>query len=271
VLVGAPGVVAPGGVLAVGAVATLAGIDGALLDSVLGSGAVPLGAVLAGLGDVDGDGLPDLAAASPWATVSGAAYAGLVAVRSGAPGLPLLQTLRGGPGDEFGTAVAGGDVQGDGRGELLVGSVGHDVGPGDPGADVGQVLRHGVDCLASWSHVGAPLAGATGDPRLLPQADPVLGTTLPLEVTNTAGAPALCGLLLGLSEVALPFKGGTLHTEPLLIVTLTLPAGGSLLSLAIPDDELLCEVVLMAQFAVQDPGAPVGVALSKAARLVLGH
>ncbi len=87
-----------------------------------GKDRVGFGVRLAGLGDIDGDGLPDFAAKSytvedPEA-VGGAA---LVEVFSGATGA-LLFSWRGLPGDASGMALSrAGDLDHDGREELLVG------------------------------------------------------------------------------------------------------------------------------------------------------
>ena len=89
-----------------------------------------LGAAVAGLGDIDGDGFGDYAVGAPLADVGPAVDAGTVQVFSGRADIPTaptpLLTLQGGAaGDRFGTAVAGlGDVNGDDYADFAVGAPG---------------------------------------------------------------------------------------------------------------------------------------------------
>lgn len=77
-----------------------------------------LGTAVQGLGDSNGDGIPDFAASSPTFALN----SGLVVVCSGLTGLPLA-TFTGEPLSEFGTALADvGDITGDGLADLAVGA-----------------------------------------------------------------------------------------------------------------------------------------------------
>ena len=76
-----------------------------------------LGESLADAGDVDGDGTTDVVAGG-----RAGGDAGVVRVYSGKTGTKLLQMV-GGPGDRLGESVAGaGDVDGDGRQDVVVGA-----------------------------------------------------------------------------------------------------------------------------------------------------
>ena len=82
-----------------------------------------LGWWVAGAGDVDGDGCPDLIAGAPDADPGGRISAGSAFVYSGATGAVLWRFDGAMVSDHLGNAVAGpGDVDGDGHADLLVGS-----------------------------------------------------------------------------------------------------------------------------------------------------
>ncbi|RMH01219.1 MAG: hypothetical protein D6702_11925, partial [Planctomycetota bacterium] len=108
----------------------------------IGGGGGEFGAALAGAGDVDRDGLPDLLVGAPRAD-GDAPASGRAEVRSGADGSLLLEFRGGAPWTRFGAAVAGiGDADGDGVPDLLVGA------PGDSraGREAGAVtLFSGAD------------------------------------------------------------------------------------------------------------------------------
>lgn len=126
-VVGVPGhTLAPGGAINRdgGRVRVYSGDTGRILYSFDGdSPADQLGAAVAGGGDVDGDGVPDFAAAAPGDDNTGT-DAGSVRVYSGATG-NVLYTLDGQAGEFFGFSIdLTGDIDGDGAADLLVGAPG---------------------------------------------------------------------------------------------------------------------------------------------------
>ncbi len=124
-LVGSPGY--PGGIsqLSAGRAQLFSGQDGAVLftiDGVLGPlGAEQLGYAVDGVGDVNGDGIPDFIVGAPIATAGGLLAAGNAKVHSGADA-SVLHLFEGTlVSDRLGSAVAGlGDWDGDGVPEVAV-------------------------------------------------------------------------------------------------------------------------------------------------------
>ncbi len=106
---------------------------------------------VAGVGDVDGDSIPDCAAGAPYSDVNGTS-SGSVRVFSGTTGLEIYEFNGDSPNDLFGHSVAGGDVNGDGRSDIIVGAYGDDLG----GSDSGTVFVYsGLDGSELFSYTGS--------------------------------------------------------------------------------------------------------------------
>ncbi len=150
-VVGAPGDDSAGA--DAGAVYIYAGAASEYLETasptvLLGDAGHGLGRALA-VGDVDGDGLLDVAAAG-----SGCEC---VMVFTGASGFADSTTLTGTAGEGYGAALAVGDLDGDGFAEVVVGAPG-------AGGTAGAVYVHFGSAAGVASSAGTTLAGtATGD------------------------------------------------------------------------------------------------------------
>lgn len=133
-----------------------------------GAAAAGFGAAAAGLGDLDGDGKGEFAVSAP-GSADTPEVAGRVFIYSGATG-QLLRTLQDGSA-EFGVSLANiGDIDDDGRPDLLVGSPLHG-GTGAAyifsGAD-GSILRTftGPSAGAEFGRVVALVGGQDESPRV---------------------------------------------------------------------------------------------------------
>lgn len=116
-----------------------------------------LGASLAA-GDLDGDGAKEVACGAPNDPASATATAGRVQILRGGVLSPGVLTLHGAhAGDGFGSALAMGDVSGDGRDDLLVGAPREDGTAREAGAV--HVYRGGS--LGALSGAGLDAGGAS--------------------------------------------------------------------------------------------------------------
>jgi hypothetical protein len=124
---------------------------------------------------------------------------------------------------------------------------------------------------ADWSNYGTGLAGTNGVPSLTLSDDPFLGRNLDVEVGSSAPASSLCGLFLGLTQAAIPFKGGELLLAPFIDPLLfPLPSTGLDLPTTMPTDPILDGVELFVQSAISDSGAIKNVSLSRGLQMTLG-
>jgi hypothetical protein len=151
------------------------GLSGGLSSSVLAQSVIyqftglasseRFGSAVAGVGDVNGDGFPDMAAGAPTAAPAGLGNAGQVKVFSGSNGL-LLFVLNGASiGARFGSSVSGGgDVNGDGVSDLVVGAP-------EAGAGAGEArVFSGTNGALLWA-----LAGTTGTAELFGTSAAIVG------------------------------------------------------------------------------------------------
>jgi hypothetical protein len=180
----------PGSHQNTGRVRVFSGKDGALLLEFAGD--LPddiLGHSVAGAGEVNGDGIPDLIAGAP---LSGDANNGLVRVYSGKDGAVLYELTGANPGDTFGSAVSGGgDVDGDGRADFIVGVPFRDSVGGDSGTVTIFSGKTGAAILSfngdrAGSHLGDAVASA-GDLNHDGYADVIVGAPLDDGAANDAG------------------------------------------------------------------------------------
>jgi hypothetical protein len=128
--VGAPGTRSPNasGKHATGSVVVLSGADGRVMFHSLSDGTGRFGALVASAGDINKDGFVDIITSDPTAAVLGV-RSGRAWVLSGQNGDVLHAFSGRAAHDRFGCSIAGaGDVDGDGRDDVIIGSHGADEG-----------------------------------------------------------------------------------------------------------------------------------------------
>jgi hypothetical protein len=168
------------------------------------TGADDFGGVVAGIGDVNLDGLGDFAVGARNSALGGTVLSGTTTHYSGAVFVfsgdgSLLTALLGAAGDGLGTGLAGvGDLNGDGVPDFVAGAVRSDVGALDAGA---VTAYSGATFAALWTapglvaadNFGFALSGA-GDLDADGVPDVVVGTpTTDIGATNSGSVVVLSG------------------------------------------------------------------------------
>lgn len=210
------------------------------------------GRVVAAVGDVDGDGMPDLGVAEPFADAT-QQDVGCLLVYSGSDGTLLHRIFGDLGGSGFGSGLASaGDVDGDGRADITVGI------PAD-GVSAGAVV---VLSLGPWENLGAGLPGVNGIPDLTGQTGSI-ETDVELTLSGARGASAAT-LVVGYSTYV-DLQHGVLSPMPDLVVNglVTTSQGEVQLTFEWPEEAASGDKVYY-QFRVLDPEAPGGESRSHA-------
>ena len=124
---------------------------------------------------------------------------------------------------------------------------------------------------ASWSNYGAGFPGTNGVPSFTSQQNPVIGTTITLDLGNSYGSPTAGLLFVGFQQAYVPSNwGGVLLVAPSLVLPISFSYGGNSYTGDLPDDWQLCGFVVDLQAIEADPGAARGVSFTPGLELVLG-
>lgn len=130
-------------------------------------------------------------------------------------------------------------------------------------------------CPAVWYQGIAGWPGTNGTPSLTISANPVMGTTVDLTISNSYGQPTDAFLLQSRTsaQVATQWGGTFALGTPFFVsrVVSPLPAGGGTVSIPIPDDSALCGTEHHVQAFVLDPGASHGVAFTNSIQAIVGQ
>jgi hypothetical protein len=135
-----------------------------------------------------------------------------------------------------------------------------------------------ADCTGGWVPYGAGLPGKGGlVPKLSGSGCPEPGASITLDVSSVVGG-ANAALFVGLSQAALPFKGGTFHVGNLVLMA-SFPLGGApgvagagSLSLpgVLPAMPALSGTSIFLQGAFGDAAAVKGVSLTQGLEMEIG-
>jgi len=171
------------------------------------------------------------------------------------------------PDDDFGFSVAClDDLDGDGTVELAAGTPGDGLGPFITGESPGAVWILSLD--DTWFDLGKSLAGVSGAPLLVGTGSLVAGSPGALTLSN-AKASTICTLHVSLSSTPAAFKGGQLVAfPPVLNLPLVTGAGGTLALSFLWPAGLPAGTPLWLQYSIADPAAINKVSLSNALKAV---
>ena len=147
-----------------------------------------------------------------------------------------------------------------------------DLVAGDTNAAL-DVFVHEPRCKvdASWSNYGAGFPGSSGVPAFTSRGNPVLGSTLTLDLANSYGNDTPGLFLVGYQEAVIPTnRGGDLLLIPAEITLLNVRWLGITIEGDVPDQDELCGIEVFLQVLEIDPGAIRGVSFTAGLKLVLG-
>ena len=249
--------------------ATTGGFDGSLdnFDN--------FGRSVADMGDLDGDGVPDIAVGA-YKDDDGALNAGALwvlflngdgTVKSWHKESATVGGFGGaiGTDDGFGqSVVAIGDRNGDGVTDLSIGAWWDDDGGMNPLGRQGAVwicdLHGHAAPTGPWIDLGGALAGTKGDPILTGTGELIAGQLVSLAMSNAVEDSSMT-LVIGSSQVDVPLLGGTLVPSPDIVIP-GFPTGheGEVTLTAPWPTGLPSGVSLVMQYWIVDPVGPFGVA-----------
>jgi hypothetical protein len=163
-----------------------------------------------------------------------------------------LTPADGAQGDRFGNAVS---VSGE---RAVIGAI-HDDTAG--GTNAGSAYAFSLVPLGTWSSLGVGMSGTAGVPTLVGEGTLLAG--LPVSLMLASGKPfSLAPLVVGLSNLSAPFKGGVMVPNPNFIFPLFTDffghaTFGGLWPAGVPSG-----FTTYFQWWIQDPAGPQGYAAS---------
>jgi Tol biopolymer transport system component len=144
--------------------------------------------------------------------------------------------------------------------------------PGDTNWKADVFAHERASVAATWSSYGAGFPGTNGVPAFTSRANPVLGTTLTLDLQNSSGSSTTAFLVLGLQRVQVHSHwGGDFLVDPFLDIVVGLAPAGETITGDLPRDASLYGVAVDLQAIEADAGAARGVSFTPGLELVLGR
>jgi Tol biopolymer transport system component len=144
--------------------------------------------------------------------------------------------------------------------------------PGDTNSVDDAFVHDRCITPASWSNYDAGFPGTLGIPSFTARSNPLLGSHLTLDVTNSRGSATLGFLLVGFQRASLHTnRGGDLLLLPDVVKAIALPATGASFDGDIPQQDSNCGVALDLQVVEYDPGAAQAVSFTPGLELILGR
>jgi len=125
--------------------------------------------------------------------------------------------------------------------------------------------------FAGWLNYGVGFPGTHGVPAFTSSGDPVLGTTITLDIANSSGAPTVGLLFAGFQRATIHSNlGGDLLVLPTWTLPISFSYGSNQFAWTIPADPTLAGAILDLQAVEADPGAAKGVSFTAGLELVVG-
>lgn len=237
------------------------------------------GFYMASIGDIDGDGRPEVATSGYWTPPGSPTPPPIVgwSILNGSTGAPMWSELGATIGD-FGIVAAAGDVNLDGTPDVMFGNPVYSATvAGVQVFGIGQVRTHSGVLLAGAT-VASLGGGCGGSAPVLSLSPPVFGGAVAFSVAGAAsGASALLLVDLAPSSPTSIGPGCTLHPDSThaaswIVVPLGIdPSGAAATSLSVPFFPLLAGLPVTAQVIVIDPAAALGFTLTNGVAATLGY
>jgi hypothetical protein len=133
-------------------------------------------------------------------------------------------------------------------------------------------VHEACSTIASWSTYGTGFPGTNGVPSLTAQSNPVLGSSLTVDLASSSNLYTAAVLFVGYQQAQIHSAwGGDLLLLPAIASLIALPPTGTSLTGDLPDDEAFCGFEVDLQAIEADAGAAKGVSFTPGLQLILGR